>query len=57
MRGNVHRGFVLVFSLLIVFSPCLLKAADLVCQVSKQDALNLAQQQGKKILLLAGRAT
>ena len=32
-------------------------AADLEWQTSKQDAVNLATQQGKKILLLAGRDT
>lgn len=32
-------------------------AADLTWQTSKQTAINLATQQGKKILLLAGRST
>ena len=32
-------------------------AADLTWQTTKQAAINLATQQGKKILLLAGRDT
>jgi hypothetical protein len=57
MNKSIHRGFVLVFIFVILLTPCLLKAADLVWQLSKQDAVNMAQQQGKKILLVAGRDT
>ncbi len=45
---------------LIISMGCLLthaQAANLNWQTSKQDALDLAVQQGKKILLLAGRDT
>jgi hypothetical protein len=57
MNKNIHRVFVPACILLIFLTPCLLQAADLIWLLSKQDAVSLAQQQGKKILLLAGRAT
>ncbi len=33
------------------------EAADLIWQLSKSDTVALAHQEGKKILLVAGRAT
>ena len=40
-----------------LIEPVYTWAANLVWQTSKQAAVSLAQQQQKKILLLAGRAT
>ena len=53
----MNRGFVLVLIFVLLLMPCVLKAADLVWQLSKQAAVNLAQQQGKMVLLVAGRDT
>jgi hypothetical protein len=47
MNKGIHRGFVLIFGFVILLTPCVLKAADLDWQLSKQEAVILAQQQGK----------
>lgn len=57
MLKNIHQGYVSIFTIFLLLIPSFLKAADLAWQLSKADAVNLAQQQGKKILLVAGRAT
>lgn len=51
------RGYFYLFNLVMllgVFAQAGL-AAELEWQSSKQDAINLALQQGKKILMIAGR--
>lgn len=40
-----------------LIQPACARAANLVWQTSKQAAVTLAQQQNKRILLLAGRDT
>ncbi len=45
---------IIIISMLVLAET---QAANLVWQTSKQAAVDLATQQGKKILLLAGRDT
>ncbi len=49
-------GMIVVLAVSLVSSVYSL-AADLVWQTSRQAAVSLAQQQGKKILMLAGTDT
>ena len=58
------RGYPVLFlaGMLVVLAVSLVSsvyslAADLVWQTSRQAAVSLAQQQGKKILMLAGTDT
>lgn len=56
----MFRRIVLVCTLTLTLCqliPTLSIAVDLTWTTSKVDAFELAQQQGKKVLLLAGRDT
>jgi hypothetical protein len=52
-----HQFVVLLTNIVVFFSATFSFAAELVWLESKQAAVNLAQQQGKMVLLMAGRLT
>lgn len=47
----------IIFCLLLTASPLVSIAADLDWITSKEEAFSLAEQQGKKVLLVAGSDT